>query len=416
MLNIFNIKYLDSKVFTPTIIALLILAMLCLPIISYYKKSKAIINSKDEKVNVSYIDTAFARLFDAQIKEKMAFHKCPGVAIMVMKDNHIIFSKQYGSKSVNNFQPIDKETVFRLGSVSKGFAGILAAILIDKNIINLDDAVSMYIPELSLKAKTKDKILRVRHILTHSTGLTEHAFSNLVDENHPMSTIISNLNRLTPRDSTGKSYAYQNATYGLIEKVIEQATGMSYEQALDFYILSPLDMCGTSCTYEALCHAQNVSGGHKYGGSRAGFVPLPHSPHYYNVPSAGGINAPMSDMQKWLSAIMGYQKNAIPQSALNIAFTPYISTIDDDKYFNSWPGAVDSHYGLGWRIIQTKLNYIIYHGGMVNGFRSEIAFDPVKKLGIVFLSNSTCSYSSQSVPLFFQLWDEYIYPCDHNFL
>ncbi|MBK9735325.1 MAG: beta-lactamase family protein [Saprospiraceae bacterium] len=415
MFNIFKSKHSKNNVISASIVALLI-AMLCWPILSYQKKSNTFNISKQGESDISFIDTAFARMFDKQIKENITFHQCPGIAVMIMKDNHTIFQKQYGTKSVKNTEPIDQETVFRLGSVSKGFAGILAALLIDKNIISLDDPVSMYVPELSMKAKTKDKILRVRHILTHTSGLTEHAFSNLVDENHPMSTIIANLNRITPRDSTGKTYAYQNATYGLIEKVIEQATGMTYQQALDFYLLSPLDMCGTSCTYEALCHAPNVSRGHKYGGKRAGFVNIPYSPHYYNVPSAGGINAPMADMKKWLSAIMGYQNNAIPQSALNIAFTPYVSTADDDKYFNSWPGAVDSHYGLGWRIINTKLNHVIYHGGMVNGFRSEIAFDPDKKLGIVLLFNSTCSYSNQAVPLFFQLWEEYTNPFNPKLL
>ncbi|MBK8669378.1 MAG: beta-lactamase family protein [Saprospiraceae bacterium] len=355
----------------------------------------------------SLVDTSFNRLFDQQIKENIELHQCPGVAILVMKGNQVIFEKQYGTKSKYSPDTIDASTIFRIGSVSKGFSGILASILIDKNIIHLDDPISMYIPEVTIRARSKDKILRLKHILSHSSGLTEHAYSNLVDENRDMETIISYLNKLTPRDSTGKAYAYQNATFGLIEKVIEEATGMTYSKALDFYIFSPLKMCNTSCTFDEIRSSENACYGHKYSGQRHGFVPIDFSPHYYNVVSAGGINAPLSDMKKWLNAVMGYRPDVISPNARKIAFTPYISTSDDDKYFNMWPGIKDSHYGLGWRLIRTQNHDLVYHGGMVNGFRTEIAFDREKDLGIVILFNSVCRYSNQAVHMFYDLWDTY---------
>lgn len=353
----------------------------------------------------SLIDTAFNRLFDEQIKANITQHQCPGMAVLVMRNNQVIFEKQYGTKSRYSDENIDNTTIFRLGSVSKGFAGVLAAILIDKNMMHLDDPVSMYVPEITMKARSKDQILRVKHILTHSSGLTQHAYSNLVDENRDMETIISYLNKLVPRDSTGKAYAYQNATFGLIEKVIEEVAGMSYAEALDFYIFSPLKMCNTSCTYEDIMNATNVCYGHKY--SRYGFVPIEFSPHYYNVVSAGGVNAPLADMQKWLSAVMGYRPDVISPNARNIAFSPYINTSHDRKYFNRWPGAESSHYGLGWRVVNTKNNQLVYHGGMVNGFRTEIAFDQNKDLGIVILFNSVCHYSNYAVHMFYDLWNDY---------
>lgn len=47
-------------------------------------------------------------------------------------------------------------------------------------------------------------------------------------------------------------------------------------------------------------------------------------------------------------------------------------------------GDKNSHYGLGWRLITTQNNNIVYHGGLVNGFRTEIAFDKEKDIGVVF--------------------------------
>jgi beta-lactamase class C len=353
------------------------------------------------------VDSSFIRLFDEHIKKNMADVQFPGLAVLVMKDNKVVFEKTYGVKSRYSTDTINTSSVFRLGSVSKGFAGMLASILADKGIIHLEDPLTKYIPELKLKAKSKDQIMRVKHILTHTTGLTEHAYSNLVDENKDMSVIINYLNRLTPRDSTGKAYAYQNAAYGLIEKVVESATGMPYTKALDFYIFSPLGMCNTSYTFEALRNGQNVCRGHRFYGSRKGYVPIEMLPHYYNVVSAGGINAPIKDMEKWLSAVMGFRPDVITQNARNIAFNPYVSTSSDDKYFNHWPGIKDTYYGLGWRLVNTKNNQLAYHGGLVNGFRTEIAFDKQQNIGVVFLFNSVCSYSNKAVHEFYELWNTY---------
>lgn len=356
----------------------------------------------------SLVDTAFNRLFDQQILHNTDHYDCPGLAVLVMQGDQVIFEKQYGSRSRYSQEAIDSNTLFRLGSVSKGFAGILVSLLVEKKVISLEDPVSLYIPELKIKAKNQDHVLRIKHIMSHSSGLTEHAYSNLVDENRDIETIFSYLNRLSPRDSTGKAYAYQNATFGLIEKVIENATGMSYTSALDFYLLSPLGMCRTSYTLEGMTGESNVCHGHKYG--RGGFVPIDLKPHYYNVVSAGGINAPMTDMRIWLNAVMGFRPEVISPTARNLAFSPYVNTTHDDKYFNMWPGFIESHYGLGWRLIKTNSHNVVYHGGMVNGFRTEIAFDPEKEIGIVFLFNSVCNYSNSAVHQFFDLWDIYHTP------
>lgn len=355
----------------------------------------------------SLIDTAFNRLLDIQMAENLHQYQCPGAAVLVMKNNQVIFEKSYGTKSRFSPDTINASSVFRLGSVSKGFAGILAAILIDKNIIQLEDPLTLYIPEIKIKAKSKDQILRVQHILTHSSGLTEHAFSNLVDNNKDMNTIINYLNRLTPRDSTGKAYAYQNATFGLIEKVVESATGMTFTEALDFYLFSPLEMCNTTCTFDEICNTKNVCTGHKFSGDKVGFTPIIIKPHYYNVVSAGGINANLNDMEKWLNAVMGFRPDVISPNARAIAFTPYINTSHEKKYFNEWPGIKNSHYGLGWRLITTQTNNIVYHGGLVNGFRTEIAFDKDKEIGIVILYNSLCGYSNKSIHDFFELWNRF---------
>ena len=414
-LTLGNGKHQYNK-WTVTLLYMWVVLLLCSYGCTPAPEPKEITTPEPIPAKISQIDTAFNRVLEAQIAENLALYQCPGLAIIVMKDNEIIFDKTYGIQKNGGKDTINQNTLFRLGSVSKGFAGVIASILIHKGVIQLTDPVAKYVPELTLKAKGSDDTLRISHILTHSSGLTEHAFSNLVDQNRSLETIIQSLNSLTPRDSTGIAYAYQNAAYGIIEKVITSATGLSYAEALDKFILSPLDMCQSSCSYQEISQNANICQGHKYARKKQGFRPIAISPHYYNVASAGGVNAPISDMKKYLAAMMGYHTEDIPIEALDIAFTPYINTSYDDKYFNEWAGHIDSHYGLGWRIVRTQNYELVYHGGMVNGFRSEIAIDRKNKLGIVMLFNSTCGYSNEAVPMFYELWQSYHTATNNEFL
>jgi len=135
-------------------------------------------------------------------------------------------------------------------------------------------------------------------------------------------------------------------------------------------------------------------------------VSIPIKPHYYNAASAGGVNSSLSDMMKWLHAVMGYTDNVIPEEVRLRAFSPYVFTTYVPKYFNRWNNLEESAYGLGWRILRFNDKILIYHGGLVNGFRAEIAFDPKSEWGMVALFNSTCSFSSSIVPLFFETRDQ----------
>jgi len=352
-------------------------------------------------------------VLDTNIQMRLEEFSCVGASVVVIKEGKNIFKHNYGVKKLNTLNEINDSTVFRLGSVSKGFAGILAAKLACEGLIDLERPVVDYVPEFTMKAKSKDKIIRIKHLLSHSTGLTEHAFSNLVDQNISMDKIMVLLNRQSPRDSTGKAYAYQNAVFAVIERVIQSATKLSYAEALNQYLFKPLGMNRTSSDLASIIKDSNHCVGHKYRGQHVGFAPIDLLPHYYNVASAGGINSTINDMQLWLAAIMGDKPEVLSNCARTLAFEPQINTSYDDKYFNKWPLTTSSNYGLGWRIIERDGYRLIYHGGLVNGFRAEIAYLPSQKIGIVVLFNSVCKYSNHVVPQILDIIKDGANDCDN---
>lgn len=322
----------------------------------------------------------------------------PAYAIAIVYKGKTIYRKFNGQLHGNKGGgKVDGESIFRLGSVSKGFSGILAAMLADKGLIHLNDPVSKYIPQLTLKSSVPGDSLRLWHILAHTTGLTEHAFSNLIEMGKSKDLLIKALNELKPRDVTGQDYAYQNAAFSLIEEVIEEVTGLSYSDALDAFIFKRLGMQHASSDFASV--AQNA---HFVWPQHAGGALRDLDTTYYNTPSAGGINASLSDMELWLTAVMGFKTDQINRSALQLAFEPRVSTAYDDKYFNFWPGVTDSKYGLGWRILTMNNKTLMFHGGQVSHYRAEIAFDPSLGLGVVAMFSEPCFLSNHIVPAVFE--------------
>lgn len=328
---------------------------------------------------------------------------CPGFALCIIYKGEEFLSLTQGLKNRNvKYDSINSESLFRLGSLSKGFAGILAAKLINEGKFNLTDPVVKYIPDFNLKAKPQKDTIRIWHLLSHSSGLTEHAFTNLIENGVDKKIILKYINKTHVRDSTGKRYAYQNVAFSFIEDIIQNTTGLTYAQALSQYLLYPLKMKNTTLGFDSMMINPNITSPHRFNGSANGYVPLNITDSYYNSESAGGMNSNLSDMTKWLKALINLSDSVISNETKDIAFRKRISTTWDDKYYNSWPEVDSSFYGLGWRIIQQGDYKFYYHGGQVNSYRCELAFDPKSQFGIVALFNSPCHFTNEIVPLVIQ--------------
>ncbi|MBK8700798.1 MAG: beta-lactamase family protein [Saprospiraceae bacterium] len=326
----------------------------------------------------------------------------PSMSVAVVHLNRELFQFNRGQRRQGHKDGlVDDRSMYRIGSLSKGFSGILAAMLAERGMISLDDPVSKYIPEFTLKHSSPNDSIRIWHILSHATGLTEHAYTNLIELGKDKTTLIRALSSLDVRDSTGKSYAYQNASFSLIEEVIASVTNMSFEEALQTLLFNSLGMLETTVGHQAMMDKTNKVWPIRNSGRMVSASEIDDG--YYNTPSAGGINSNLHDMVIWLKAMQGYFPAQINDEVRHLAFTPKISTLGDDKYYNFWPGVTASFYGLGWRILEMNGRIIIFHGGQVSQYRSEIAFDPQSGYGIVAFFNSPSYLAGRIVPDFFQM-------------
>ncbi|MFY8273171.1 serine hydrolase domain-containing protein [Pseudoalteromonas sp. SSDWG2] len=326
-----------------------------------------------------FIDKYVADL-ERQLKQK----KIPGAALSIVHTSHPSVALGFGKTKLRKGRQVDVNTRFRLASVSKTFAGSLAAKLAAQGVITLDAPVRDYLPEIRSSRYNED--LKVYHLLSHASGLVPNAYDNLIESRMPYEDIVERLLKVEPLCQPGQCYGYQNVMFSLVGDVIERASGMDYQTWMNEFIFRPLRMRDASVGYQGMVADDNFAYPHVRG--RKAWHTARLKKNYYKVLPAAGVNASAADMVQWLKAQLGLYPSVLPQQALHSQVQPYTLT-SKEKRRRVWREHVtQAHYGLGWRIYEYDKETIYYHSGWVQGYRTDIVIIPRLDVGFSLLLNA----------------------------
>ncbi len=324
-----------------------------------------------------------------------------GAAAAIIYKDQIAYTKCFGVKKSRTNDSIDENTIFRLASVSKPVSGVLAGMLVEDNVIDLNDKVKEYIPNLKLKHSSYTENLTVKNLLSHTTGLVPHAYDDLVEAKIPLEKIMSRLYLANTTSSPGQLYGYQNVMFSLLDPIVEEQTGKSYGEVLKEKVFVPFQMNNASTGFESFKNSENKALPH------SGRTTVKLNDRYYSTTPAAGINASISDMSNFLLTLLQDSSSAVSEQVEEMIFTPQIKTVLSRGYFRQWDRVNSKSYGIGWRLIDYKNRKVAYHGGYLKGYRAEIALCKDEQVGIVYLSNSPSAIAAKSVPFFLDLLFDY---------
>ncbi len=348
---------------------------------------------------------AFLKAYSQHFNRERKRLGMPGAALAIVMDSTVFFAEGYGEKIAGSRDFVDKNTVFRIGSLSKGFASVLAGVLQDEEKLHFNDCVIEHLPDFALKTKEQTDELSLEHVLSHTSGLQYHAYTDLIERSWSLENIYKKFETLKLLGEPGEVYAYQNAAYCLAETAMEKRCNKTYEELIQEKIFRPLEMNNASVSKAAMLRNDNVALPHVRG--KKGWYKRKISNKYYNAIAAGGVNASILDMAKWLELLLGNRDDVIAEETLQEVFTPRVNIKNRKNYYQRWPGVKDSFYAMGWRILKTADTDLVYHGGQVNNYRSEIAVNPKEKIAICVLSNAKGSFTSRAVPSFMTMYEKY---------
>lgn len=379
---------------------LALVAMLAVP---YFWSKKEVAEKRELKYLPENLDNPHLREvvngFDQFFKSAMEGSRTPGAAVVIVKDTSILYMRGFGVKNSRVGDSVDVNTVFRIGSLSKGFAGVLSGMLVKDGYFAWNDRVKKHYPDFKLSTPDHTENATVTHLLSHTTGMPYHTYSDLVEHDWTLKNIAARLHRVRPAAPLGKLYNYQNAVFSLMEEVMLSTTKQTYPELVQERIFKPAGMKSASISYRDMIKTKDKSFPHDNLGGR-----MDISTKYYNTAAAGGINASIADMGKWLQVLLGNRPDIVSTTTLDRVFAPIITTSNERRVFPHWAPMRDAYYAMGWRVLDCGADTLIYHGGYVNGYRSELAFDRKEKIGICILFNNPSPIASSCVPSFFDMY------------
>jgi len=188
------------------------------------------------------------------VTEKMQEIHLPGASVAVIKDGKLAWAKGWGIANTETGIGVDEHTLFQAGSISKPIGALAALKLVEEGKIDLDTDVNQYLKGWKVEGKKlkKENPVTLRHLLTHTGGLTVHGFPGYAEKDIP-STVevlngVGNTARVEVSEKPGSEWSYSGGGYTVMQKIVEDVTGLSFAEYTDANILKPLGM--TSSTYQ----------------------------------------------------------------------------------------------------------------------------------------------------------------------
>ena len=323
--------------------------------------------------------------------------RIPGMAMAIVQDGKVVSARGYGVVDSRNPLPVGPDTVFRIASLSKAFAGTLSAILVSEGAMSWDSPVSNQLPAFALRDVQGAQRLTVREILSHRVGLGYNTYDRDLEANQPYPLLAEKLSQAPMACSPGDCYAYQNIAFSLVGDLVFATTGDFYSHQVEKRLFHPLGMYGATYGRDGLEASPSWARPHVRSGGK--WLAVRPKETYYRIPPAAGVNASVNDMAQWLIAQMGHRPDVLSPEVLNEIQTPQVATPGEIRG-GGWrrERLKSAYYGLGWRIYDYAGHTLVFHGGAVQGYRAVVAFLPDRDIGVVILWNSESAMPNGLLP------------------
>ncbi len=328
---------------------------------------------------------------DKLVEKTMTTFDVPGIAVAIVKDGKMLFSKGYGVRSLKTGQPVDEHTLFGIASNTKAFTATALGMLIDEGKLRWDDKVVDYLPDFVLYDPYVTKDFTIRDLLTHRSGMGLGAGDLMIwpdGSDFTRTDIIHNLRYLKQVSPFRSKYDYDNNLYIVAGEVVAKVSGTSWEDFVRERILQPLDMKESATSFVRLRDSSNVIAAHAAVNGKVQVIDRTKSEL---MNAAGGIYSNVEDLGKWVIMHLNRgtfgpdKKNQLVSKNIHQdLWTPQtLMGVGTSPPYNSHFAA----YALGFRVSDVKGYLEVSHTGGLAGMVTQITMYPELNLGIIVLTN-----------------------------
>jgi CubicO group peptidase (beta-lactamase class C family) len=328
------------------------------------------------------------------IREAMANWGVPGLAIAVVEDDRIVYARGFGVRSVETREPVDAQTIFPIGSVTKSMTATAVAMLVDDGKMEWDAPLRRYLPNFEVYDPYVTSVISMRDIACHRTGIEQANYLHWgpIDpaklENHPSrDDIVRAFKYLRPSEPFRSKFSYKNEPWVVAGAAVAAASGTTWDQFLHDRLFKPLGMSRTSTSVRETTSLANVSSIHVIADGRL----RPIDPINVDVASAmGSVNSSVTDMAQYVRFHLGNgtfnDRRLLSAVQMHELHEPQM--IDpNERLTTGTPFAQQVSYSLGWWVQDYRGLKLIHHAGEPPGGSANVFLLPEKHLGVVLLAN-----------------------------
>ena len=310
---------------------------------------------------------AIATKVDDYIKAELQRQHIPGLSLAVVKDGQIILAKGFGFANVEHQVPVKPETIFQSGSMGKQFTATAVMMLVEAGKLSLSDPITKYFSE----APDSWKNITVRHLLTHTAGMTDYPRDFDFRRDYTEDELLKRAEAIPLSFQPGEKWSYSNLGYVLLGILIHKVSGQFYGDFLQERVFQPLRMNTARIISEADIVPNRAAGYRLVKGELKNQDWVSPS---LNTTADGALYLTVYDMAKWDAAL--YTEKLLKRASLEQMWTPV-----------KLAGGKAQPYGFGWAFADANGHHLIEHGGAWQGFTTYIARYVDDKLTVIVLTN-----------------------------
>lgn len=320
---------------------------------------------------------AFTNLLTAQQKfldVAVTNGHCAGIAAGIMLDGEIHWQGNAGFADKETQTSFSGQTITRTASIAKSMTSVAVMQLAEQGKLDLDDLVSEYLPAFTTGQKAK---VTVRHLLQHASGIRGYA-SNKERQSYVDYPTLTDAMRIFVESelafAPGTDYSYTTYGYVVLGVVIEQVSGMTYEEYLQAHIWTPAGMVNTGVEK----YGVNTPGkAALYHQKKPGKIKLVRMTNLSDRVPGGGIPSTVEDLLRFGTAVL---------DGTLISAESLVEMTTDSGLKKE-----DNGYGLGWYLYGENeiVGSLFGHNGEQLGCSSFLFLMPEKNAVVAIVSNTS---------------------------
>ena len=309
------------------------------------------------------------------VRASMERHTVPGAALGIY-DSGVEHTEGFGVTSVENPLPVDPDTIFQIGSITKTVTATAIMILSERGMLDLDEPVRNYLPDLRLADEEVAKKITTAHLLTHVGGWVGDVFEDTGCGDDALKKIVKRLAEAPQLTPLGEVWSYNNSGFYVAGRVVEVVSGKAFEVAVRELVLNPLGM-DRSFFFPGEVMTHRFAMGHliRDGEPSVGRPwALPR-----NFAPAGGLASSAKDQVRYARFHLGSVRDGteiLGEGPLRRMRKARVSGEGDDEQ------------GLAWKLSEVGGSGFVAHSGDTIGQNSTLWMVPEGDFAFVLLTNA----------------------------